>query len=220
MCMLHRHVGGSFSKGAVETDKLITSIEFDNCEWPVIADFAGPAGFQSTSIETASFKNCIMPQGTVAGVKTTRYDNCVMGGISNFSGPGLGLSYSISVSNCRVAEMLAPFYAGSLVVNDGVGVTYANGLFTINKAASSGNDWFQRGTIVPGQQLYLNAASVPQFSGNAGMGYITSITGDATNIYVQTTLGYATLPSLEPVTECCSFAPGRWTSEEVRAVRS
>jgi hypothetical protein len=194
--LMRRHVGDIYSTPG-EVDKLLVSVEFKDCEFPPNSANVSLAqvGVQSTSIETISFKNCYLPQGVTGAAKTMKYDSCNMGGTSVFAGPGLGLSYSIAVTNCRVGDMSPPFFGGSLVVNDGVGVTYANGLFTINKAASAHADWFVWQTCVPGQQLYLNPASVPRFAGNTGMGYITNITADATNLYVQTTLSYATLPS-------------------------
>jgi hypothetical protein len=190
VCMEHRHVRATYTEGC-EPDKLVQSVEWENCEF----FSGGQFGFQSTSIEAASLKNCYLPAGAVGGVKATKYDNCIFGGISGFAGPGFGLSFSVEVTNSRIFGMTAPFYGGSLVNNDGTNVTYANGTFTINKTALGGSPYDTWATMVPGQQLYLNAAAPLQFSGNAGMGYVISMAETSTNWIVNTTLPYATLPT-------------------------
>jgi hypothetical protein len=119
-----------------------------------------------------------------------------MDSIANQSSQGMGRSRGIR--NCHIHSsptINATLYdAALLLAVDGTNVTYANGTFTILKSSNVQESW----NCIIGQPIYLTA-NTDTYSGNVvsdlGAGFVAALREDATYMYIDTTIQFATLPT-------------------------
>lgn len=181
-----------------EPDKCMDDVAYYDCD----LSHSG-LSFQSSTPNRLRVFGGILNDFVGAG-KDTHLDNVA---ISTFQ-PGCqyGVSRSIILDNCVVRNVGNGFRGGvtdgvqdpgTVISIDGVKVSYANGIFTLNKVAIG----FDIGlwNTVPGMFIGLEANISGGFNnafpGNTGIGIVLSISDDATNYYVNTTLPFATVPS-------------------------
>ena len=96
---------------------------------------------------------------------------------------------------CTWANEDLPNYSNTVVAIDGTNVSFATGTFKILKSSNQQQNW----NAVIGQMVNLlanvNASNTNVYSGDAGNGIVAGLREDATYLYIDTTLPYATLPS-------------------------
>lgn len=185
---------------APEIDKNIESIAFKSC----IFDFNTIA--QSSSVDRITYDNCTMG-GVGIGAKQTILTNCTIKANlngSNFNlGASQGLAGAATFINCAIPAYISttiePYVldtASPLAVSsDGsTPITFSNGTFILNQ--STGQSLLPSFIGVPGQYINLRSASAtPAFSGDLGQGIVIGMRSDGTNVYIDTTLQFAALPS-------------------------
>jgi hypothetical protein len=114
------------------------------------------------------------------------------------SGALYGRGRSRVAVGCRFGDVIGAYApliaAGSLLIVDGVDVSYADGVFTLVRADADPNAW----NLMPGMALNWQSSAggfLNAFTHDLGTFYVTRIYDDATNIYVETTSPHATVPS-------------------------
>lgn len=176
-----------------EPDKLVKSLTYDNMTYDIGARLA----FQSSSIDVVVIKDSIITGTLTCGnVKQLTVDGCAIQSLSGNSTQGMGRSRIIRNSRVYGAATIntALYDQGSLLTVDGTNVQFANGTITILKASGLQGGW----NVIPGQPVWMSS-NTDSFGANAftdtGVGYVTSLTEDGTNLYIGTTLPFAALPS-------------------------
>lgn len=177
--------GGAITGGS-EPDKLV-----DQCIYESVDVHKG-LDFQSSSINSATFRDCYIDGGLLIGqVKGLHAENCDIQQLQE--GGKYGLNNLATFENCLVRKMDKPirnFGPETLATKvDGETVKFADGRFTISKKTKSLTYW----NAVPGAAINLRA-SKGIFSGSLGTGFITSMTDDDEYIYWETTLPYKEMP--------------------------
>jgi hypothetical protein len=176
-----------------EPDKLVRNISYDSMDYTCGQRLA----FQSSSIDMVTIRDSYITGSLVPGnVKHIAVDNCVMDSIAGSSTQGLGRSRT--VRNSRIfgsASINTDLYnAGPLLTVDGINVAYANGTFTILKSSNMQQTW----NCVIGQTVFLTS-NTDIYSQNVfsdvGAGIVVALREDATHVYIDTSLQFATLPS-------------------------
>lgn len=185
---------------APEIDKLNESISFRSC----VFDFV--SGAASSSLDRISYDDCTLG-GFGAGAKETLVQNTTIksnlnGSFFNLAG-SQGLAGPTTFINCEIenytSATIEPYVidgaAPLAVSSDGsTPVTFSNGTFILNQ--STGQSLLPSFQAVPGQYINLRpAAGTPGFSGDLGLGVVVGMRSDGTNVYIDTTLQFATLPS-------------------------
>ncbi|HEY1433060.1 MAG TPA: hypothetical protein VGF39_15750 [Stellaceae bacterium] len=204
LCDEHIAIGDHYW-GGTEIDKDVGHLVYRNC----VFEFGSVA--QSSSVEKIEYYGCIIC-GLGTGAKETVIDNCEI--LPNVSGGGLtnvinfgakqGGGGVVSIRNSKLETYLPNIHEPLIldgttpftISTDGsTPITYANGQFILNKANAAGLPVTFSG--LPGQYVVLVPADAlaSQFPGDIGVGLIMSYTEDATNLYMNTTLPYATLPA-------------------------
>lgn len=169
-----------------EPDKMVTHLVLDN-----VTCLTSGVGFQSSSIN-----NVTIDGGRFAGlnVGTAKYVDIRNAEIDSLSfNNTYGTCRSTNITGGVVRSVSGPASAISGTPQrtiDGTNVTYANGVITVPKAGTYRSHW----GLTPGMTLNL-ATSGGGFSGDTGTGIVTSMTEDATNVYVGVTWPFASLPS-------------------------
>lgn len=170
-----------------ESDKIVNSISYYDMQ----IDGGFDLVFQSASPTRLMMKNCKVSGALVSGAKMVDIENCDIDDVSLGSFTN-GLLMSGSIRNSRVSKYASTKIGLNEGTVDGTNVTFSNGTFKI--LASSGLFGIPWKGIV-GQQVYL-AGPFGFFVGDQSLGYIVSLTTDGSNnLYINTTLPYATLPS-------------------------
>lgn len=183
-----------------EIDKLIESISFRSC----VFDFASTAA--SSSLDRVTYDDCTLG-GFGIGAKETVIQNSTIK--SNLNGALLGLSGSQGLAgpatfiNCAIPNYISsniePYVVdGASVIavsSDGsTPITFSDGTLILNQ--STGQALLPSFQAVPGQYIGLRpASSTPAYSGDLGLGVVVGMRSDGTNVYIDTTLQFATLPS-------------------------
>lgn len=169
-----------------ESDKLVDSISYSSCL------FDGATGFQSSSINRVSYRDCKMPHLFRGAAKTVFAANCDMDLFSAGSIYGMGRSAVLIGCCIRDASLAAvplrPFDTGLTV--DGVNVIYANGVFSMPRA-SNNPVW----NMIPGMRLNWCVSPSQAFSGDIGSMVVTRCYDDATYLFFETTCPFASVPS-------------------------
>lgn len=182
-----------------EPDKNVKSISYKDC----ISDFN--ISFQSSSIDRVTFDNCTMG-GLGVGAKTTHVRNStiktnIQSAVFNLSATQ-GLAGECIFDACALIGYTPNIVPGVLdgaaplvVSSDGsTPITFANGSFILAKA--TGQSLLPSFIGVPGQYVGLRPASAtPAFAGDLGVGIVIGMRSDTNNVYIDTTLQYATLPA-------------------------
>lgn len=183
-----------------EIDKNLESVTFRSC----VFDF--PSGAASSSVDRIIYEDCVMG-GIATGAKQTLVNNCTIKNSVNgaffLTAASQGCAGPVTFNNCSIQTWLP---TGSIVsVIDGAeplpvttdqsnGVTYANGSIACSK--TTGGAFFALFNAVPGAYVSIRPANVSlDFAGDLGVGVVIGMRSDATNVYIDTTLPYATLPS-------------------------
>lgn len=178
------HINPNFAY-AGEPDKLVGSTSYYDME------STSGMSFQSSSPDRLMMKNCKVSGGVITGSKIVDIENCDLDSFSP-GGYTLGLGVSCSVRNSLISSYSSSKNFFSPLAIDGTNVSYSNG--TLKILASSGLFGIPWHAVV-GQQLYFAGPS-GIFIGDAGLGYVESLTTDGSNnLYINTTLPYATVPS-------------------------
>jgi hypothetical protein len=176
-------------KDANEPDKLVEHMSFDQCTFDL--DFP----LTSSSLDQVSFRDCVFRGTTTLGTaKYIHAENCRFDGQLLLGGQ-YGLNRKTRFVNCRAtnvspASFMTAFGGSTLAIDGGTNVLYSNGQFRVLKAYSQQHNWL----VVPGQQICLTGTG-GMFPGDMGVGWVTSVTDDATYRYITTTLPHTSLPS-------------------------
>lgn len=119
------------------------------------------------------------------GAKTNICNGNTIGALT--PGSKNGISTSCVLNGGTVLNYTSEHFASgtSFVVGSG-GIAYANGLFTF--------PWTNLVPAIPGMIMNWGQTS-SLYSGDLGTMMVTSISGDATNLYAQTTCQFAAVPS-------------------------
>ena len=192
ICEHAQLLGGRLSNGS-EPDKLVSLFEMDGVHDASTVNF----GFQSSSMDRISIRNCYLPNTFIRGAaKDIAVDNCYLGTLTGELGYGSNRSFTLRNSIVANADDAAipfkPIVQGAVI--DGTNVTFSNGTIRIllSYAPTSKYMW----NCIPGQGVSLLCGGGGQFlSGPIGQGVVTRIYEDATYSYIETTLPYATLPA-------------------------
>ena len=190
-------IGGKITVDS-EPDKLVGSCLYDSVY------MAGSTGFQSSSIDRVTLRDCtISGQLTAGTAKSILIENCDLASF-NPAGATFGVNRYTTVLNSIVHAMDPAWLGdtGGMVEVTGTDVTFVNGVFRITKTSPMAYQW----TAVPGAMVNLALGVGNAFSGNTGTGIITGVDEDATYVYLRTTLPYASLPA--------------WASGKVRIQRN
>jgi len=174
---------------AGEPDKLVKFAAYDHCQMQAL-------DFQSSSIDTVTLDSCQFSIGLNLGnAKTIYVESCRIPLLSN--GSTYGMNRVTTLLNCQIDDTDGPFgpqrlypSQGGVEIN-GTTSTYSNGVIRLTKATEPNLIFFN---TIPGAWVYL-PTTAGNFPGNLGVGVVTSLTADATYIYITTTLPFATIPA-------------------------
>lgn len=170
-----------------EPDKLCDDVIFDDCRGPGL-------GWQSSSINRVRMRGGSWQAYNVGSAKATELDGVEIGQLT--FGNTYGAARTVNVRGGFVRSVYNPssdVISGSNMVIDGTNITYAGtgtvGTFTILKTSNLVPHW----CLLSGQLINLSAAG-NWFSGDPGTGIVIGTREDATNVYIDTTLPFITLP--------------------------
>ena len=184
VCERFEMIGG-VATGFNEPDKIVTSCLYDNV-W-----IKNELRFQSSSIDHVIVRNCRVDGVLASGcAKNVLIENCDVNYYSEgVAGQPYGIGRRTTILGGRIRG--GGFSGlGQGIAIDGTNVSYANGTFAVLKAGA-----LYLWGIPPGTILNLIAAAHGAHSGNLGTGVVVRIYEDATKVYFETTLPYATLPA-------------------------
>jgi hypothetical protein len=207
VCERFEMIGG-VATGFNEPDKIVTSCLYDNV-W-----IKNELRFQSSSIDHVTVRNCrvdgVLSSGTA---KNVLIENCDVNWFSEgVAGQPYGNARRTTILGGRIRGTGPYGVPGQPLPIDGTSVSFANGTFAVLKAGPV----YQWG-IVPGTILNLPATGFGP-SGDLGTGVVVRIYEDATKVYFETTLPFATLPTWSDGT--VSFKRmGRFTALNVTGCR-
>jgi hypothetical protein len=163
-----------------QPDKLIDTCILENNE------IQGSIAFTGATNTLIASGNLIGGQFN-AGAKANILDGNDIGTL--FWGASNGVSRSCIINGGRVHQYTPAEHFGSgsqaFTVGSG-GITYANGLFTL--------PWTALTVLQPGMMMHFGQTS-GLYAGDLGSMMVTSISGDSTNFYAQTTCQFAAVPS-------------------------
>jgi len=170
-----------------EPDKMVTEWRLDEVQSP------HTVGFQSASIENIIVNGGHF-SGFIPGGKYNTLNNPNLGAFAFGAQYGFTRSTVINGGVIRgwTTNPFRDVVGSSFNSIDGTSISYANGVFTVVKFGSLQATYLWGLAI--GQQLNI-ATKGGAWSGDAGTGVVTSMTEDATKVYIGTTLPYASLPS-------------------------
>lgn len=168
---------------AGEPDKLIDHAGFVRCWGPSL-------GWQSSSVNRVRLVSPRLGGYNIGTAKVTDITDPDIGMLSYGNTYGAARRASIRGGFVRAIQNPAADLTGGTNQNvDGVNVSFANGTFTILKAGTQLTHW----GLIEGLTCNL-ASTATGFSGDIGSGVVTALRDDAANVYVDTTLPFATLP--------------------------
>jgi hypothetical protein len=182
-----------------ETDKNIGSILYKSCQF----DFTD--GAQSSSVERITYEDCDIGGISIGAKETVLINTTVKPNIqsTNFNlsasqgqaGPATFINSKL-VSYVPAVIFPSVLDAGSALNASSDGstpITFSNGTLILNK--STGQSLLPSFIGVPGQYVALKPVTNPGFAGNIGVGVVIRMRSDSTNVYIDTTLQLASLPS-------------------------
>ena len=167
--------------GGSQPDKLIdTCILEDN-------EIQGSIAFTGAT-NTLIARGNVIGGSFTAGAKSNILDSNAIG--TFFWGASNGVSCSVIINGGRVNNYTPADHFGSgsqaFTVGSG-GITYANGLFTL--------PWTALTVLLPGMMMHFGTTGGGLYAGDLGSMMVTSISGDSTNFYAQTTCQLPSVPA-------------------------
>src|SRR5262249_26770438 len=171
-----------------EVDKICERVEYTNCR-------GGDILIQSTSIQEIVFSGCTF-DSIVACAKRTTISNCTLNGRLQ-AGSIYGSCESLTIENSTIANS-APAYHW---IDYAPLSNYHNGTITVPFNAPNDPQGKAMYLFVPGHKyiagFYSGASFTTPDGGTPPFSFtVTGIRSDATNIYIDTDLTVATLPTL------------------------